>query len=254
MPATPTSTAPTADPFTPTSLPPSVSGLPEGPPPDVVQQAAIGPAGDSATAAAAYGVWESMQSTRYQHHYFSDIPSGIYRFDCVGWTTFLLAHAAPQAEASLRQGTGVTNRHYVPTPRRYTDFLRSLSAVPRPGWAAVSRVADLAPGDLITWTGGSDDPGTVGHALVVAGPPTRQADGTYAVVVIDSTAGLHGPDDTRRSDPRDEPLAGTSKPSGLGIGTIGLVADPSTGAPVAERWSLGTKAVPKVIGLGRPTS
>jgi hypothetical protein len=37
------------------------------------------------------------------------------------------------------------------------------------------------------------------------------------------------------------------------VGTIGLVADPATGAPTSVLWSLGTTPVRKTIGMGRPT-
>jgi hypothetical protein len=232
--------------------PTTAGGLPTGPPPAVGVQAPIGPAGASSVAAGAYGVWETMTKTRYQHHDEEDVPAGTYYFDCVGWTTFLLEHAASAAAASLRQQTSVTNPKRVPSPTRYAQFLSGLSGHPAAGWQAIATVADIRAGDLIAWYPESNNPDEQGHAVVAAGMPQRQPDGSFAEVVIDSTATAHGPDDTRRTDHRNLPLA-DGRPSGLGVGTIGLVADPSTGAPTSVLWSLGTTPVRKSIGIGRPT-
>jgi hypothetical protein len=203
-------------------------------------------------AAGAYGIWETMTQTKYQHHDEENVPAGTYYFDCVGWTTFLLEHAASTAAASLREQTGVKDPHRVPTPARYSQFLSGLATRPTAGWEAITNVVDVRAGDLLAWYPESNNPDERGHAVVAAGPAQRQSDGTYAVVVIDSTGTPHGPDDTRRTDRRALPLA-DGRPSGLGVGTIGVVADPATGAPTSVLWSLGTTPVRKTIGMGRPT-
>lgn len=230
----------------------SADGLPLGGAPHVTAQAPISSMGLSMAAANAFGVWESMKQTRYQHKFYEDVAAGTYFFDCVGWTTYLLSHAAPRATASLRSGTGVTNRHLVPTPLKYEQFLLSLSSKPAAGWAAVQRAADVTAGDILAWQPEANNPGRVGHAVVAIGPATKQPDGSYALAVVDSTATPHGPDDTRRTDPRNLPITPGGRPSGLGIGTIGITVD-SAGAATGIIWSLGTTAVSKRIGLGRPT-
>jgi hypothetical protein len=104
----------------------------------------------------------------------------------------------------------------------------------------------------MAWQPESNNPGVVGHAVVVIGSAVQQGDGSYAVPVMDSTGTPHGPDDTRRTDPRN--LSGPNgQPSGIGIGTIAFTAN-SSGAPTGVIWSLGTKPVPKTIGMARPTS
>lgn len=228
-------------------------GLPSGRPPSVRAQAQIGPAPGSVTAANAYGVWGTMTATRYQHDDRSNILAGTYYVDCVGWTTLLLTHAAPQATASLRERTGVKNPGRVPTPLRYAVFFRGLTERPAQGWRAVVRVSDVRAGDILAWQPETNNPDEKGHAVVAAGPAQKQADGTYALAVVDSTGTPHGPDDTRRTDPRNLPLP-DGRPSGIGIGTIGIVVAAKTGAPVSIMWSLGTRGVPKTIGIGRPTS
>lgn len=83
-----------------------------------------------------------------------------------------------------------------------------------------------------------------------AGPPLLLADGSYALLVYDSTATPHGPADTRRSDSRNE-VGPNGLPSGLGMGTIHLIPDGSTGAPVAVAWTVGTAPTTAPIGIGR---
>lgn len=102
----------------------------------------------------------------------------------------------------------------------------------------------------------------------------KGADGdvAYALIVMDSTATQHGPDDTRRADApyssRNAPLgavtgsdgapvqltpAGSTAPSGLGIGTIALIANAS-GQVTGVVWSLGTGIEQVPFGAGHPTS
>ena len=243
--ATPTSTA--------TSPVTMANGLPSTQTVNVASQVPVGTAGSSATAANAFGVWQTMKQTRYQHTYSEDVATGSYFVDCVGWTSYLLSNSAPTANASLRAGTGVTNKHFVPTPLKYETFFNSLANKPQPGWSTISSVANLQPGDIMAWQPESNNTGpTVGHAIVVIGSAVQQQDGSYAVPVMDSTGTPHGPNDTRRTDPRNL-TDSKGQPSGIGIGTIGFSVNGS-GFPTAVIWSLGTKPVPKTIGMARPTS
>ncbi len=230
------------------------NGLPSTQTVSVTAQVPVGTAGSSATAANAFGVWQTMKQTRYQHTYSENVAQGSYFVDCVGWTTFLLSRSAPTATASLRAGTGVMNTHFVPTPLKYETFFNSLSNKPQPGWSTIASVANLQPGDIMAWQPEPNNSGkTVGHAVVVIGSAVQQADGSYAVPVMDSTSAPgHGPDDTRRTDPRNLPNSG-GKPSGVGIGTLAFTVNDS-GFPTAVIWSLGTKPKSKMIGMARPMS
>jgi hypothetical protein len=75
---------------------------------------------------------------------------------------------------------------------------------------------------------------------------------------MDSTAGGHGPDDTRKPgnplSQRNAPIRtkkGAMEPSGLGIGTIALDTTPS-GAVTGVEWNVGNAPESIVFGAGRP--
>ena len=75
---------------------------------------------------------------------------------------------------------------------------------------------------------------------------------------MDSTAGGHGPDDTRKpNDPlseRNAPILTTSgkvQPSGLGIGTIALDTTPA-GAVTGIEWNVGDPPESIIFGAGHP--
>ena len=48
--------------------------------------------------------------------------------------------------------------------------------------------------------------------------------------------------------------APSTAPSGLGIGTIGLVTDPTSGAVTGIQWSIGVAVTTVTFGVGRPVS
>ena len=89
-------------------------------------------------------------------------------------------------------------------------------------------------------------PGYAGHAMVIAGPALPLSDQSYAVFVYDSTAlPGHGAFDSRITDTRALPLAGTDRNSGTGYGTVRLTVSES-GAPRAFYWHAGaSKPVPR---------
>lgn len=220
--------------------------------PSVPAQAPIGPAGSSPTARSAFEQYDSMQQTQYQHKRDVDVATGRYFYDCVGFVTWTLDNHAPTAARAMRTATGVTSASRVPTPTRYENFFADLSSHPVDGWQAVTDVASIQAGDVLAWPNEPNNTDENGHAVLAAGAPVARGDGTWVLAVVDSTATPHGADDTRRTNPHNLP-GPNGKPSGLGIGTIGLVVD-SNGAPTAVRWSLGAKETRVPIGIGRPTS
>jgi len=161
--------------------------------------------------------------------------------------------ADPTAWASVRQTLHI-GLGYVPTPLAFEGFFNSLATTPQTGWQAVSGVAAIEPGDILAWQpalpDGQPDTSGVGHSVMplVAPQPIAGSGGTrWEVVVMDSTAGGHGPDDTRKpqnaiGDPnplseRNAPILTRSQdvePSGLGIGTIALDTTPPVRSPA---WS-----------------
>ena len=94
--------------------------------------------------------------------------------------------------------------------------------------------------------------------LVTPQPIPGSNNTRWEVVIMDSTAGGHGPDDTRKPDDplseRNAPILTTSgqvQPSGLGIGTIALDTTPS-GDVTGVEWNVGDPPEPIVFGAGHP--
>ncbi len=181
----------------------------------------------------------NMNITEYSHGLRVNERDGVYVFDCSGFADWLLGKAAPLARASLRNGSKQR-----PLAR---DFQRRLARLPpnveRSGWRRVPRVVDIEPGDVVAWLKPEiiRSPNT-GHVAFAVHRPIRAAgyDNAYLVRIADSTSLLHD-DDTR---------AGRS---GFGLGTILLVADPETGAPVAYGWvGLRWRSFETPIAIGRP--
>jgi hypothetical protein len=182
---------------------------------------------------------ENLSGSEYSHGFRVDERAGVYVFDCSGFADWLLAKTAPRARASLRYG--LKQR---PLAR---DFQRRLAALPagseRHGWRRVPRIAEIEPGDVIAWL----KPAIIrsantGHvAFAVHRPvPAPGYDHAYLVRVADSTSLLHD-DDTRTGR------------TGFGFGTILLVADPETGAPIAYGWvAMRWRSFETPIAIGRP--
>lgn len=185
------------------------------------------------------GIERSLAETEYSHATFVNERRGSYKFDCSGMVQWVLRKAAPQAARSTYVGPAER-----PLAR---DFQRRIARAPvdraRAGWRRVARVNELRPGDVIAWIKPAeiDSPNT-GHTAFVVLPPVRVEgyENAYLVRIADSTRLMHD-EDTR---------AGRT---GFGFGTIMLVADPDTGAPVAYGWvGLRWRAFATAISLGRP--
>jgi hypothetical protein len=169
--------------------------------------------------------FEAMTTTLYQHQTRVDRDAGSYRYDCVGFVSYALKQAAPQAWATTVKVTGLAKGR-IPSPPRYRAFFASLAEQPQPSWAAVTNVSALRPGDVVAWEHKTEN--SLGHAVVVAGPPEPLPEGSWRVEVYDSTSSPHS-DDSRLKDPRAQKLAATGRPSGLGHGVMVFIADPASG-------------------------
>jgi hypothetical protein len=203
--------------------------------------------------------YTTMTATRYQHHDVENAAAGTYFYDCVGFVSYALSQAAPTADATIRREYNIgPNR--VPAPGRFVSLFGTLDGS-QPGWEPVATVADLRPGDVVAWSyvsaTSSNEPGhdhaSRGHAFVVASVPQASGTDSYLVQVWDSTGTPHGPNDTRRTNPKNLPDAG-GKPSGLGTGAVRIDASPD-GSLATVHWSPSSGPVPAAhFGMGRPVS
>ncbi len=194
--------------------------------------------------------FQTMTTTLYQHRTQVDRTAGSCRYDCVGFVSYALLQAAPQARESAFQACGIAKGR-IPTPGKYAAFFASLAEKPQPGWQAIAKASDLRPGDVVAWehiTATSN-----GHAVVIASLPVAGPEGTWVVEVYDSTSSPHA-DDSRPTDSRAEVLASSGRRSGLGHGVMAFSADPVTGALTGYRWSPKSKTNIFPIAAGRPTS
>ena len=203
--------------------------------------------------------YTTMTATRYQHRNVENTTAGIYYYDCVGFVTYALSQAAPVADATIRRAYSIRSDR-VPAPGVYVRLFTTLDGT-QAGWEPVTRVADLQPGDVVAWSydnaASSNEPGhdhsARGHAFVVASTPQPSGSDSYLVQVWDSTGTPHGPNDTRRTNPKNLPDAG-GKPSGLGSGTVRLDAGPD-GSLATVHWTPTSGPVPAAhYGIGRPVS
>jgi hypothetical protein len=181
----------------------------------------------------------AMRSTRYQHTTNVDERTGAYLYDCSGLLDYAAERAVP-ADAHVLP-TSISLRPLAADIERY---LHQGLAHPIDGWTSLSRVDSLHAGDVIAWLATEDSStGDTGHAMVVLADPGANParPDEWLVRVADSTLSPHALD--------SRPPGAT----GLGTGTIGLVAD-HAGTPVAFYWQGGVsrKAIPTGIALGRP--
>jgi hypothetical protein len=191
-----------------------------------------------------------MKTTLYQHRTQVDWEAGSYRYDCVGFVSYALKRATPEAWATIVKATGLAKGR-IPSPPRYRTFLASLAKQPQPGWRAVTKAAELRPGDVVAWEHKTET--SSGHAVILGGVPVPAPDGAWLVEVYDSTSSPHS-EDSRPTDPRAEVLASSGRRSGLGHGVMVLLADPASGALTGLRWSTKAKALTVPIAAGRPIS
>lgn len=181
----------------------------------------------------------TLTESEYTHGFSVNERKGIYNFDCSGMTYWVLKKATPRAASALAYKLG-----HRPLAR---DIQRRIASIPvgspRHGWQRIPRVDALEPGDVIAWIKPKviQSPNT-GHVGFVVLPPVRAPgyDNAYLVRFADSTRLLHD-DDTRQGR------------NGFGKGTILLVSDPETGAPIAYGWvGLRWRTFETDIALGRP--
>ena len=250
--------------------PPVASGAPAVPLQQFPQgtQTQIAAANGDAVLETAYSIFDGLTCTHYQHSY--EVNAQYVYADCVGWTANLTRLSNDTAWSSLVSRTNL-RRGYAPSPGRFRQFMASLVTRPSAGWSAVRSVGGLRAGDILAWTpevNQSDTSGTglAGHSVLAISDPVKVAGTTnsYYLVVMDSTATPHGPQDSRSQLPdgspvypwgdRNAPLAWVAKPgkanasalSGLGIGTIELVAGPTL-ARTQIYWS-----PPRAQGTSKP--
>ncbi|HEY6729174.1 MAG TPA: hypothetical protein VI197_34425 [Polyangiaceae bacterium] len=181
----------------------------------------------------------TLSESQYTYGFAVNERNGIYNFDCSGMTYWVLKKAAPRAAAALTYGL-----EQRPLAR---DIHRRIASVrpdaPRHGWQRISRVDALEPGDVIAWIKPevirSPNTGHVGFVVLPPVPVPRQ-EHAYLIRFADSTRLLHD-DDTREGR------------NGFGMGTILLLSDPATGAPIAYGWAgLKWRSFETAIALGRP--
>ena len=190
----------------------------------------------------------TMKTTLYQHKTEVDRAAGSFQYDCVEFVSYALKQAAPQAWTTVVKVTGL-RPHRVPSPVTYQKFLAGLADRPQHAWQAVTKVADLRAGDVVSWDHKTTR--ASGHAVIIAGTPTKSSDGTWVVEVYDATSTPHA-QDSRPKDPRAQVFSVTGRPSGLGHGIMAFTADPTTGALTGYRWTPKSAAVPCPIAAGRP--
>lgn len=183
----------------------------------------------------------TLEDSEYTYGLFVNEKRGIYRFDCSGMAQWVLRRSAPTAAAAI--AWKLDSR---PLAR---DFQRRIARAPtdraRNGWRRIARVGDALPGDVIAWLKPVEiqSPNT-GHVAFVVLPPVLAPgyENAYLVRIADSTRLLHH-DDTREGR------------SGFGFGTILVVADPDTDAPIAYGWvALEWRAFETAIAIGRPVT
>jgi hypothetical protein len=192
----------------------------------------------------------TMKSTLYQHQTQVDRDTGSYKYDCVGFVSYALKQAAPQAWATIAKVTGLAKGR-IPNPQRYREFFANLAEKTQPGWKAVAKAADLRPGDVVAWEHKTET--SSGHAVIVGSHPVAGPEGSWVVEIYDSTSAPHG-DDSRPNDPRSQILETSGRHSGLGHGVMEFLADPASGALTGVRWSPKAKGITVPIAAGRPTS
>ena len=231
--------------------------------PDVATQLGIplAPSDSSPMVATAYHQFNTMRCTHYQHRDAQDPIAATYYYDCVGFTSYTLRVADPQAWESLVAAVHLSAGR-VPSPKLYDAFFNRLTAVPQPGWSPVTTAAALLPGDLLAWSPSAEDTSSAGHSVMALSTPLSLGGGRFALVAMDSTATGHGPDDTRReSNPlsqRNAPHGSSSTHrarsgalSGLGIGVIALDTGPN-GAVTGVEWTIGTPVEQASFASARP--
>lgn len=186
---------------------------------------------------------ETLKNSEYSHVTRVNEAEGRYVFDCSGFVAWVLRRAAAGAHHSVV----ARSRDRRPLARDYYWEIAKARPSAARGWARIDRVADARPGDVVAWLKPPEvtSPHTGHVAFIVEAPrPSRLIDGGYLVRIADASRYYHA-DDERESLGR----------SGFGIGTILIVADPETQAPVAYGWFGERSAwiLSAQMAIGRPT-
>ncbi len=162
---------------------------------------------------------------------------GVYILDCSDYVDNVLQAVDPKAYSGLVNYTGSDR----PTSQHYYDFFTELDDDNiQHGWTRISDVEDLMPGDVLVFRYKRGVHMTGGHVMIVMDKPIGD-DNTFLVRVADSAPSGHS-HDTRQPNT-----------SGIGIGTLLLKTDPSSGRPSAYAWKVGAPWKSNVrIAMGRP--
>jgi hypothetical protein len=190
--------------------------------------------GSAGLIAEANRVLQTMTASSYSHK--THVAGTVYAVDCSGFVDLLLARVEPAALAEVCAAT--VKR---PLAKHFVQFLSSDTA--KRNFHRLTRIQQLAPGDIIAWDKPEDVTSTnTGHVMIVSAPPAQHQESLWAVPIIDSSAAPHGNSDARKR----------AHTTGIGQGVVLLEADP-TGAPIAYHWTLAQGSLRHVtkIALGR---
>lgn len=185
-------------------------------------------------------VSHTINNLKYTNYKFGgnhfDASKGVYVLDCSAYVDNVLESIHPDAYFDIVDKLG-TDRL---TSHDYYTFFRSLSEDGSGSWNAVKKVEELEAGDILVFRY-KNKKGRItgGHVMVVMDTPVGDFD-TYSVRVADSAPTKHS-QDTRY------------KQSGVGIGTLSLKVNPTTGKPYAFAWREGAKWMKNVnFAMARP--
>lgn len=184
----------------------------------------------------------TLQTSEYAHVTRVNEAEGSYVFDCSGFVAWVLRRTAAGAHFAVVSRSKVCR----PLARDYYwEIARAHPSAAR-GWVKVTRLLDAQPGDVVAWLKPSEVRSTnTGHVAFIVEPPrpSRSIEGGYLVRVADASRYFHA-DDERETLGR----------SGFGIGTILIVADPTSHAPIAYGWFGENSAwiLNAQMAIGRP--
>lgn len=195
----------------------------------------LSPPSVSKTLATVQGVYETMTKTVYSHKYTEDVLTGYYAWDCVGMTDWVLKESAPKAWEDMHKSLKI-RPGYVPSPTKWYDYFAGKQGKLSKNWQRVTNINKLKPGSYLVFPKHRKTR-FVGHAVIAAGQPIKLSDGSYALLVMDSTGSPHGPYDSRLTDKRAVVPAGKKSGSGLGMGTMRIMAN-KNGKLTGARWSV----------------
>ncbi len=177
-----------------------------------------------------------LKSSRYSHKTEIDRATGTYNLDCSGLGRFILRETAPDALQVLPREKGFSIARAVAF---YSGFTNTNSSEISSHWKRIERMSDVAPGDFIAWRKVEIKKGdNSGHVLIALEKPMREADGSFRVKLVDSSAGRHS-DDSR----------GIGQ-SGVGTGAMWFNVDEEE-RPVAFLWTRSSKPKTCPISVGR---